>query len=137
MFDNMAGHAICTAQYFRVSAEMVWTEEMMNTLKMLWSEGKTASEIAETLGQDISRNAVIGKAHRLGVSGRQSPIKRKSVLGPTLLTMTERMCKWPFGDPKKSGFYFCGHPVPAAVTYCAEHRALAYQVAKKPTVAPR
>ncbi len=116
---------------------MVWTDEMMNTLKTLWFEGKPASEIAEILGQDISRNAVIGKAHRLGVAGRQSPIKRKAVPLPTLLTMTERMCKWPFGDPKKSDFYFCGQPVPVAVTYCAEHRALAYQAARKPSVPAR
>ena len=116
---------------------MVWTEEMMNTLKTLWSEGKPASEIADILGQDISRNAVIGKAHRLGVSGRPSPIKRKAMIGTTSITMTERICKWPFGDQKKSDFYFWGHPIPVAVSYCTEHRALAYQVTKKPVMAPR
>ena len=116
---------------------MVWTEAMMDTLKLLWSEGKPASEIAEILGQDISRNSVIGKAHRLGLSGRPSPIKKKSVQAPTLLTMTERMCKWPFGDPKKPGFHFCGRGVEVSVTYCPEHRAIAYQAARKPVVAPR
>ena len=135
--DNMTGHAICTAQYPRESAEMVWTEEMMNTLKTLWSEGKSASEIAEILGQDISRNAVIGKAHRLGVSGRPSPIKKKTGQPLTLLSMTERMCKWPFGDPKKADFHFCGRPVAATITYCPEHRSIAYQAARKPLVAPR
>ena len=116
---------------------MVWTEEMMDTLKKYWSEGKPASEIAEILGQDISRNSVIGKAHRLGLSGRPSPIKKKAVQHYTLHSMTERMCKWPFGDPKKPDFHFCGQPVDVAVTYCSEHRALAYQAARRPLVVPR
>ena len=116
---------------------MVWTEGMMDTLKKLWSEGKSASEIAEILGQDISRNSVIGKAHRLGLSGRPSPIKKKTVQPLTLHSMTERMCKWPFGDPKKPDFHFCGHPVAVAITYCPEHRSIAYQAARKPIAAPR
>ena len=109
----------------------------MITLKQLWSERKSASEIAEILGQDISRNSVIGKAHRLGLSGRPSPIKKKTVQLPTLISMTERMCKWPFGDPKNPDFHFCGRPVEVAITYCPEHRSLAYQAARKPTVVPR
>ena len=113
---------------------MVWTEEMMNTLKTLWSEGKSASEIAEILGLDISRNAVIGKAHRLGVSGRPSPIKKKTGQPLTLLSMTERMCKWPFGDPKKADFHFCGRPVAATITYCPEHRSASHQSTNLPEV---
>ncbi len=41
----------------------------------MWQSGKSASEIAEKLG-GVTRNAVIGKAHRLGLSGRPSPIKK-------------------------------------------------------------
>ena len=53
---------------------MSWTEEKVNKLKELWGKGKTASQIAEILG-GLSRNAVIGKAHRLNLS---SKIRSKS-----------------------------------------------------------
>ena len=53
---------------------MSWTEEKVNKLKELWGKGKTASQIAEILG-GLSRNAVIGKAHRLNLS---SKIRAKS-----------------------------------------------------------
>ena len=48
---------------------MSWTEEKVNKLKELWGKGKTASQIAEIIG-GISRNAVIGKAHRLNLSAK-------------------------------------------------------------------
>ncbi len=53
---------------------MSWTEERIERLKTMWHEGATASEIAEKLG-GVSRNAVIGKAHRLGLESRPSPVK--------------------------------------------------------------
>ena len=48
---------------------MSWNEEKVNKLKELWGSGKTASQIAEIIG-GISRNAVIGKAHRLNLSAK-------------------------------------------------------------------
>ena len=48
---------------------MSWTEEKVNKLKELWGKGNTASQIAEIIG-GISRNAVIGKAHRLNLSAK-------------------------------------------------------------------
>ena len=48
---------------------MSWTEEKVDKLKELWGKGKTASQIAEIIG-GISRNAVIGKAHRLNLSAK-------------------------------------------------------------------
>ena len=48
---------------------MSWTEEKVNKLRELWGKGKTASQIAEIIG-GISRNAVIGKAHRLNLSAK-------------------------------------------------------------------
>jgi GcrA cell cycle regulator len=53
---------------------MAWTEERIERLKAMWAEGATASEIADKLG-GVSRNAVIGKAHRLGLEARPSPVK--------------------------------------------------------------
>ena len=53
---------------------MSWTEERIETLRKLWEGGSTASQIAEELG-GVSRNAVIGKAHRLGLKSRPSPVK--------------------------------------------------------------
>jgi GcrA cell cycle regulator len=53
---------------------MSWTEERIDRLKAMWTEGATASQIADELG-GVSRNAVIGKAHRLGLEARPSPVK--------------------------------------------------------------
>ena len=53
---------------------MSWTEERIERLKKMWHEGATASQIADELG-GVSRNAVIGKAHRLGLEQRPSPVK--------------------------------------------------------------
>ena len=53
---------------------MSWTDERIERLKALWTQGMTASQIADELGA-VSRNAVIGKAHRLGLQSRPSPVK--------------------------------------------------------------
>ncbi len=113
---------------------MVWIDEKVDLLKSLWKQGKSASEIAGIIGDDISRNAIIGKAHRLGLAGRPSPIKKRELKLATLQVITERMCKWPFGDPKKPDFHFCGKAVDVTVTYCPEHRALAYTAPRKPII---
>jgi GcrA cell cycle regulator len=49
---------------------MSWTDEKVELLRKLWLEGLSASQIANTLSNGITRNAVIGKVHRLGLSGR-------------------------------------------------------------------
>jgi len=54
---------------------MSWTDERIELLRRSWESGMTASQIAETLGEGVSRNAVIGKAHRLGLQARPSPVK--------------------------------------------------------------
>ena len=53
---------------------MSWTDERIDQLRQMWERGMTASQIAEELG-GVSRNAVIGKAHRLGLQARPSPVK--------------------------------------------------------------
>ena len=53
---------------------MGWTDERVELLKKLWQDGLSASQIAKQLG-GVTRNAVIGKVHRLGLSGRATPSK--------------------------------------------------------------
>ncbi len=49
---------------------MSWTDERVDMLKQLWLDGKSASQISSILGSGVTRNAVIGKVHRLGLAGR-------------------------------------------------------------------
>ena len=60
---------------------MSWTDERIATLKKMWEGGSTASQIADELG-GVSRNAVIGKAHRLGLKARPSPVKANEKKAP-------------------------------------------------------
>jgi len=62
---------------------MSWTDERIEQLKRLWGQGMTASQIAEELG-GVSRNAVIGKAHRLGLEARPSPVKGGESVTPAI-----------------------------------------------------
>ncbi len=184
---------------------MSWTDERVEKLQEMWAEGLSAAQIAKTLG-GVTRNAVIGKVHRLGLSNRAAPGKPggdeildgeesvEAVLGdadaeavaspsepepepeveavpeapsapavfrpggrdagrrePTpisderretlatlaelektarrvsLLELTERVCKWPIGDPTDSDFHFCGLPAVPGKPYCAAHVAVAFQ----------
>lgn len=162
---------------------MSWTNERVELLKKLWTDGLSASQIAGELG-GVTRNAVIGKVHRLGLSGRaktpapaakprkarpsgqttpasssrpassqpqtqgaaalkmeEEPVNVVAIkpqiepvaeLVPiseraTILTLTERTCKWPIGDPSSPDFYFCGRNSDVGVPYCAHHCKIAYQ----------
>ncbi|MBA5779211.1 GcrA cell cycle regulator [Stappia sp. F7233] len=164
---------------------MTWTTERVDLLKKLWTDGLSASQIAGELG-GVTRNAVIGKVHRLGLSGRAkapapvqkarkiakpatgasggsslpskggmmpqshgaTALKMESAPAPapapqerpvaelvplsqraTILTLNERTCKWPIGDPTSDDFYFCGHSSDPGVPYCAYHCRIAYQPA--------
>ena len=177
---------------------MNWTPERVELLRKLWSEGLSASQIAFQLG-GVSRNAVIGKVHRLKLSsrGRAAPIQAKQKKAtpatpkkprkrvnhaadyeepkaaaqklitpaapepaateyvgklynePTtqpeekssssqdvaipislrlkLTELTDRVCKWPNGDPLNEDFHFCGNTPKDGVCYCAYHARIAYQ----------
>ncbi|MEZ5648225.1 MAG: GcrA family cell cycle regulator [Alphaproteobacteria bacterium] len=102
---------------------MEWSEERVQKLRDLWSDGFSASQIALRLG-GISRNAVIGKAHRLGLKGRPSPIRRPP---PVVMTLQENGCRWPIGIPGQPGFMFCGTEAAEGRPYCAAHCQMAYQ----------
>ena len=65
---------------------MNWTEERIELLKKLWAEGHSASRIGKQLG--VSKNAVVGKAHRMKLSARPSPIRRKKAVGDTVVLAT-------------------------------------------------
>src|SRR5712672_3472721 len=72
---------------------MMWTDERVELLKKLWTDGLSASQIAAELG-GITRNAVIGKVHRLGLSGRAkspsstAPRQRKARAHPHMLRVS-------------------------------------------------
>ena len=132
---------------------MAWTDERVDKLKALWKKGLSASQIATELGENITRNAVIGKAHRLGLSSRPSPVKKPAQAKPrkvpvkkaapaapalapdpfdkpekiTILELTDRICKWPLGHPGEDDFQFCGSKSVSGQPYCAFHGAMAYQ----------
>lgn len=130
---------------------MSWTDERVSLLKQLWGEGKTAAEIAKVLGDGITRNAVIGKAHRLKLSSRLSPIQQNTVKKPksdatprivrpqvklpefkgkgvNMIDLDASMCRWPNGDPKEENFNFCGCAAMVGLPYCEVHARAAYQV---------
>jgi GcrA cell cycle regulator len=79
---------------------MAWTDERVETLKKLWGEGLSASQIAGRLGS-VTRNAVIGKVHRLGLSGRATTSSMKSHR-PRSRTASKRIAK--------AGFSATGNP---------------------------
>jgi len=129
-----------------------WTPERIKVLIALWEEGLPTSEIGRRL--DVTKNAVVGKVHRLGLKKRQSPIrqsaaassapaqpkKTKKVVAPTpavsaklpsgdvvrLEELTNAMCCWPEGEPGTPDFYFCGKQAVQDKPYCEAHCARAY-----------
>lgn len=100
---------------------MSWTAERVDELIGLWKEGLSTAEIGRRLG--MSKNAVVGKAHRLNLPARPSPIKRTEV---TVTKLSGPACQWPIGDPRKPDFRFCGEAAAAGKPYCAHHCAIAY-----------
>ena len=104
---------------------MEWSDERVQQLKDMWAQGASARHIAETLGGGVTRNAVIGKAHRIGLS-QPSPAKVK--VKPAVVAMvSDRGCRWPIGHPGESGFHFCGSQAEVGRPYCRSHCAQAYR----------
>lgn len=68
---------------------MSWTDERVESLKKLWAEGLSASQIASRLGE-VTRNAVIGKVHRLGLSGRATTSRIKTLRPRKSIARTKR-----------------------------------------------
>jgi GcrA cell cycle regulator len=102
--------------------DSVWTPELIQQLSALWKQGLSTAEIGRRLG--VTKNAVVGKAHRLLLDPRPSPLKRPPA--PRVTTAQGPACSWPEGHPGDKTFRFCGkRPLPGK-PYCAEHAELAY-----------
>ena len=106
-----------------------WTKSKVDKLSSMWARGVPAREIANKLG-NVSRNAVIGKANRLGLSKKvkeQTSIKDNKEVNINSLIANMKGCKWPIGHPGDEDFYFCGKEVIPGKPYCAEHCLVAYR----------
>ena len=103
-----------------------WTPERTAALKSLWGDGLSTREIGLKLG--ITKNAVVGKAHRLGLSKGNAPVAAPPpvVRLVRLETLGAGMCCWPDGEPGTPEFRFCGKPSLAEKPYCAAHCERAY-----------
>jgi len=106
---------------------MTWTEGRVTELKRLWEAGVGTQEIGERIG--VSKNAAIGKAHRIGLKPRRTSAKRRAA---ELRKLNGRVCQWPFGDPGEPDFHMCGELTIEGKSYCPEHYARAYIPMSRP-----
>jgi GcrA cell cycle regulator len=135
-----------------MSAPVLWPEHASDALRTLWETDLTAAAIGAQLG--YSKNAVLGKVHRLHLAPRavmpQPPpppprgaaelaeahrrsLARKPQKPPKAppkpaapVPAVVRTCQWPTGEPRTKGFRFCDAPALAGCPYCAVHVRLAY-----------
>ena len=117
-----------------------WTDDLLAKLRELWDEGLSISQIGQELG--VTRNAIAGKARRLGLPKRHPPISQKKAAAPEVvveepaelplrmalrkLNWSRSKCAWPTGDPKHTDFSFCGKPIIQGKPYCNDHCIEAY-----------
>jgi GcrA cell cycle regulator len=122
------------------TAMSAWTQDRINLLKRLWPEGLSAETIALELGGGLTRNAVLGKVARLGLSEgrtggrpRREAAHRETPEPPpagvaTILSVRRKDCRWPYGEPGDAAFSLCGRPSDRGA-FCAAHAAIAYRPA--------
>jgi len=105
-----------------------WTPERIQALIAMWNEGLPASEIGRRLA--VTKNAVVGKVHRLGLAKRRitAPPKETVDRGDVvrLESLKADMCSWPTGDPGDDDFRFCGSEAVEGKPYCRKHCERAY-----------
>ena len=87
---------------------MGWTEERVELLKKLWLEGLSASQIAGVLGEGVTRNAVIGKVHRLKLSGRAKPASSAPRVRQAPRPTARRVASPSSGGVRSSGAFITG-----------------------------
>ena len=126
-----------------MSTKSTWDDLKLKQLKDLWDKGHPISKIGEILG--VSRNSVAGKAHRMGLPKRSSPIssesksksasqKNNEIINKIIplkiklrgVQWSRTKCCWPEGDPKHNDFKFCGKEIFPGRPYCDKHSLLAY-----------
>lgn len=142
----------CRRSSIDLHPEITWTDEKIERLRILWGEGRSAGYIANDLG-GVTRNAVIGKVHRLGIEPRAKPAPRKPrrvrrprqkltmmsepplkpvilkqdleqpSLGISVADLQEHHCRWIPFDDR----LHCGHPKSNGFSYCAFHSRIAYR----------
>lgn len=132
---------------------MDWIAADKEEAKRLWAEdGYSAGQIVLHFGRRYTRNQIIGVMHRAGlhrshnvsrlpmapkVSMRthtppapvveEDPVTLSDGSHATVLTINDRMCRWPIGDPSADEFHFCGRSPKSGSPYCEAHARKAYQ----------
>ena len=131
-----------------MTSKNTWNDSKLKELEDLWKQGHPISKIGEMLG--VSRNSVAGKAHRMGLPKRNSPIssvkkeklpveknnENSNVEMPLKIKLrnvqwSRTKCCWPEGDPKQNNFKFCGQDIFPGRPYCDKHSILAYTNARE------
>ena len=125
-----------------MTSRNIWNDTKLKELEDLWKQGHPISKIGEILG--VSRNSVAGKAHRMGLPKRTSPISSKkenlsdnknNEINDKNIPLKIKLrdvqwsrtkCCWPKGDPKQNDFRFCGQDIFPGRPYCDKHSLLAY-----------
>ncbi len=124
-----------------MTSKNTWDDLKLKKLQDLWQEGLPISKIGVKLG--VSRNSVAGKAHRMGLPKRNSPISNSKNTSSKNLESSKNQniplkiklrsvqwsrikCCWPEGDPKQKEFKFCGKDIYPGRPYCDKHSLLAY-----------
>jgi GcrA cell cycle regulator len=106
--------------------KLEWTAQMDTRLRQLHQDGLSYRRIAEQLnaelGLDLTKNACVGRGHRLGLPLRAEPGKPGRPL--KMIELTPRTCRWPEGD--QPPYSYCGAPVYRGGAFCLRHCQLAY-----------
>jgi len=148
-----------------MAADRWWTDERVDELKARWRDGESAREIARNMDA-TSRNAVIGKAHRVGlirikVTALPKPKRQRKTLRyvdhryvkgeetvktepppPSFVNpirffdLREQHCRWP-GAGEMPDLLFCGEPKLNGYSYCPHHCRIAFAKPGSPPKAPR
>ena len=131
-----------------MKSKNTWNNTKLKELEDLWKQGHPISKIGEMLG--VSRNSIAGKAHRMGLPKRSSPIssvkkenspvkknnENSNIELPLKIKLrsvqwSRTKCCWPEGDPKQNNFKFCGQDIFPGRPYCDKHSLLAYTNARE------
>jgi GcrA cell cycle regulator len=125
---------------------MIWTAAATKRVERLWASGLSGNQIAKLMG--TTRNAIIGKARRMGLPARkisQPVLKKKIARKPksrpvfqgtsdAVMALVDGLCKYPYGEPCKENFRFCMKSTENKGVYCSEHQGLCYMPTRYPIV---